>query len=324
MILIISHAQDLHMLQVAKKLQACNHAPFLLDYSRFPKFVSMSLNFGTKQTKALHDGEWGDLELKEIGVVWWRRPQPFGISEEITHPTYRQFAASEAYEVFAGFPGLLDARWVNVPASDDLAHRKVFQLRLAEKTGMDLPDTLVTNSPESALAFIKSRGIGNVIFKAFAGTPQSWRETRLVGEEELGKIEMVKYAPVIFQSYIKGTDIRVTVIGNHIFAAEIDISNGDYPVDFRMNYSNANIRPVSLPDFVENQIYNLMSTLGLVYGAIDFRKTPEGKYVFLEINPAGQWLFIEQQTSQPITETMANTLIALDQSQSSGKVLNQN
>lgn len=314
MILIISHARDTHMLKVAQKLQEWNHAPFLLDYSRFPKKISINLNFGSQREKVLRDAEWGALSLNDVGAVWWRRPQPFGIPEEITHPAYRQFAASEAYEVFAGLPGLLNARWINIPGADDLAHRKVFQLRLAEKMNMEIPDTLVTNAVDEALDFIKKQGPGEVIFKAFAGNPQSWRETRLVRETELKEIDMVQLAPVIFQSYVKGTDIRVTVIDSHIFAAEIDISGGDYPIDFRMNYQNADIRPIELPNPIKEQIRQLMETLGLVYGAIDYRKTPEGKYLFLEINPAGQWLFIEQQTGQAITETLARTLLDLDSS----------
>jgi glutathione synthase/RimK-type ligase-like ATP-grasp enzyme len=53
-----------------------------------------------------------------------------------------------------------------------------------------------------------------------------------------------------------------------------------------------------------------MHRLGLVYGAIDVRLTPEGRYVFLEVNPAGQWLFIEHATGQPISAELASRLVA--------------
>ena len=79
-----------------------------------------------------------------------------------------------------------------------------------------------------------------------------------------------------------------------------------------MNYDHLRMRPIELPTPVADGIHALMDRLGLVYGAIDFRRTPGGEYLFLEINPAGQWLFIEHQTHQPITEAMADALISMD------------
>ena len=55
-----------------------------------------------------------------------------------------------------------------------------------------------------------------------------------------------------------------------------------------------------------------MTSLRLAYGAIDLRRTPEGDYVFLEINPAGQWIFVEEKTGQPMTDAMAKLLAAPD------------
>ena len=312
MILIISHSSDVHTQQVARALERRGHTPFLLDFSRFPSKSSIRFDFGRRHDKQLHDAEWGDADLCQVRAVWWRRPQPFDIPQEMAHPLYRMFATAEAREVFGGLSGLLDAQWINVPERDDLAHRKVFQLRTAERLGLALPDTLVTTSPEAAREFIYRPGANGTVFKAFSGTPQAWRETRLVGEAELAHLDAVRLAPVIFQAYVPGVDVRVTVIGEQMFAADIDIGSGDYPVDFRMNYENLRIRPLALPDAVERDIRALMASLGLVYGAIDFRRTPEGQYVFLEINPAGQWLFVEQHTRQPITEAMADALVGLE------------
>ena len=55
-----------------------------------------------------------------------------------------------------------------------------------------------------------------------------------------------------------------------------------------------------------------MRRLGIVYGAIDLRRTPDGRHVFLEVNPAGQWLFVEQATGQPIARALARALLAHD------------
>jgi glutathione synthase/RimK-type ligase-like ATP-grasp enzyme len=125
----------------------------------------------------------------------------------------------------------------------------------------------------------------------------------------LALIDNVQYAPVIFQEYIEARyDLRITVVGDSIFPAAIYSQETAYKVDFRMDIANARIEAVRLPPAVEAQLQALMARLGLVYGAIDMRLTPDERYVFLEINPAGQWLFIEQRSMQPITACLATTL----------------
>ncbi len=106
--------------------------------------------------------------------------------------------------------------------------------------------------------------------------------------------------------------MRVTIVGDRIFAAAIHSQETSYKVDFRMDMANATVEPVDLPTRVEKKLHALMRRLGLVYGAIDMRLTPSGEHVFLEINPAGQWLFVEQHTRQPIAAEMARLLVEHD------------
>jgi glutathione synthase/RimK-type ligase-like ATP-grasp enzyme len=105
-------------------------------------------------------------------------------------------------------------------------------------------------------------------------------------------------------------DLRVTIVGEDVFAAEIHSQTTEYKHDFRMAMHDAAIRSHTLPDAVVAKLQALMAALGLVYGALDLRLTPEGDYVFLEINPAGQWLFIEHHTGQPISDAIADALVA--------------
>ena len=123
----------------------------------------------------------------------------------------------------------------------------------------------------------------------------------------------MRYAPVIFQEHIPAVvDLRVTIVGDELFAAEIGSQKTAYPVDFRMDMDRAEVRAHKLPDEIERRLHALMDTAGIVYGAADLRLTPEGEYVFLEINPAGQWLFVERLTGQPITAALCAYLMAHD------------
>ena len=104
-------------------------------------------------------------------------------------------------------------------------------------------------------------------------------------------------------------DLRVTIIGDEIFAATVDLRDLEYDVDVRMNL-NAKHVAHDLPDDIADKLRGLMRRLGLVYGAIDLRLTGDGRYVFLEINPAGQFLYVEEQTGQPLAAALAARLAA--------------
>jgi glutathione synthase/RimK-type ligase-like ATP-grasp enzyme len=105
-------------------------------------------------------------------------------------------------------------------------------------------------------------------------------------------------------------DLRVTVVGMEVFAAAIHSQETEYPVDSRIDIINAEIEPVVLPDHLSDLLLQLTDALGLVYGAIDLRRTPDDRYVFLEINPSGQFRYIEVATGLPITAALAAALMA--------------
>jgi glutathione synthase/RimK-type ligase-like ATP-grasp enzyme len=176
-----------------------------------------------------------------------------------------------------------------------------------------IPESRITNDVEDARRFITQHGSSQTVYKAFSGTEHAWRETRLLRPGELDMIENVRFAPVIFQEYIPiGVDLRITVVGDRLFAAAIHSLGTEYEVDFRMVMTSARFEEVTLPPEVAEALHILMQRLGLVYGAIDMRLTPDGEYVFLEINPAGQWLFVEERTGQPITEALVDLMLARD------------
>jgi glutathione synthase/RimK-type ligase-like ATP-grasp enzyme len=310
MIAIVSSGADEHATAVLGELKKLGADAVLLDLSQFPQNMHLALEYtGTAQRNYSLQVANTTLNLADCKSVWWRRPQSFVLHPELSRVSYRNFAFNESYEAFSGLWQSLDTFWVNHPTKDEIAHRKVYQLRVAQEVGLTIPNTLVTNDPTKARDFVANQGCTKTIYKAFSATMQDWRETRLLKPDELTLIDQVRYAPVIFQEYIEAAcDLRVTVVGQDIFAAAIYSQETSYQVDFRMDFAKARIEAVCLPSQVESQLHALMARLGLVYGAIDMRLTPDGRYVFLEINPAGQWLFIESRSGQSITAKLAKVL----------------
>lgn len=308
-VLILSDLGDPHAQAVMAALAALDHVePELLDLSRFPTRLSLSMAFAAgKREFSLRSENGGKLDLARVGAVWWRRPQPFGLPTAMTDPQQRNFALSESMSAFRGLYHCLDAFWVNRPERDAEAIHKPWQLALAQEVGLEIPITLITSDPEAARAFWEQH-TGNVIFKQFLAAPGTWRETRRLRPEDAALAGQVRHAPVIFQRFVEAeADIRVTVVGDDLFAAATDVRRAEYPVDVRLNL-DVQYERYDLPASVSERLHALMRGLGLEYGAIDLRRTPEGQHVFLEINPAGQFLYIEMMTGQRIAAALASHL----------------
>jgi glutathione synthase/RimK-type ligase-like ATP-grasp enzyme len=312
MILILSHPADEHAMRVLEVLRREHHAAVLLDTAAYPVNMLLSERICVKGIKhnCRVDGELVDLDSCHSG--WWRRPQPFTLHEGIDQ-NVAGFAYTECYEATAGLWAALDLNWMNQPELDEVAHHKPYQLKVATDIGLKIPTTLITNDPRAAREFAEECGAGRTIYKTFLATEQHWRETRILREEELDLLDQVQLAPVIFQELVPAQgDIRATVVGDEILAAEITQDPGAYSVDYRLDMPAARFTPTKLPDDISKKLRLLMRRLGLVYGAIDLRHTHDDDYVFLEVNPAGEWLFVEDRTHQPITDAVAHQLMKMD------------
>lgn len=313
MILVVSHDADDHAARVIGALDAAGHRSLLVDTARFPRSLALCERFDEgRPSFGLSMNGNGSVDLAECRAGWWRRPQPLTLHDGLA-PDVTPFTYSECHEAVAGLWAALDLTWVNPPEADEVAHHKPYQLATALAVGLPVPRTLITNDPDEARAFIDEVGLGRVIYKTFLATEQHWRETRVVGAAELSTLDALRFAPVIFQEFVPATvDIRVTAIGTELFATAISTAPGSYEFDYRMDLGGAVFEPTQLRPATKRKILALMKRLGLHYGAIDLRRTPDGGEIFLEVNPAGEWLFVEDRSGQPITAAMAGMLKRLD------------
>jgi glutathione synthase/RimK-type ligase-like ATP-grasp enzyme len=99
-------------------------------------------------------------------------------------------------------------------------------------------------------------------------------------------------------------------VGGTLFAAAIRSVARDGLIDFRMSVGDAALTAEHLPVQLIDRLRAFLQRLGLVYGAIDLRRTPAGEYYFFEVNTAGEFLFIEDRTGQPIARALADWLAA--------------
>jgi glutathione synthase/RimK-type ligase-like ATP-grasp enzyme len=313
MILAISYEGEEHTAGVVRLLEAEGREVVQIDMGDFPMKNELTLSW-SNDTDARYQVKTssGVVDLRRARVGWWRRVRAFAVHPDIKRDLDVAFIQSETSQAVNGMLDAIPCVWVNPREADNSAHHKPYQWEIAQQVGLRVPRTLVTSDPDEARKFINEVGMGSVVFKAFLASTQDWRETRLVEACDVERLELVRYAPVIFQEYIPGVDLRITIVGKSIFTAEIDARKTRYPVDMRMVVGESAVRPITLSAELNKRLLALQKRLQLVYGAIDMRRTPEGEYYFLEVNPAGQWHFAEQRTGLPITRAMADLLAKLD------------
>ena len=96
----------------------------------------------------------------------------------------------------------------------------------------------------------------------------------------------------------------MAIVDGECFAALVNADG----VDWRRDQASLTFTPVATPTGVQEGMSRLMKVLNLRYGAADFTVTPGGDWVFLEVNPSGQFAFVDDRTTQAITEAIADAL----------------
>jgi len=310
-ILVVSFPEDEHTQDVIGRLRARGRPIHLLDLGDLPVRRAVTGEWTGEDVAWRLHGDASPLDLRDVRAVWWRRVRPFDVDPSVVGPSARAFAASETAQALHGILDSLDCPWMNPRGADEAAHHKPLQWTVARQVGLTVPRTMVTNRPDDAARFVRELGPGRTVCKAFLASLDAWRETRLVTSEDLDRLDLVRLAPVIFQEYVEGVDLRITIVGERLFACAIDARHTRYPVDMRMVIGEAVVSVTELPQAVSSGLLRLMRRLGLRYGAVDMRRTTAGEHYFLEVNPAGQWHFVEQRTGLPIAAAIADDLIAL-------------
>lgn len=305
--LIVSDPWDIHARSVAWALENEGERVHVWYTHDYPQKHGVSLRTGGG-TDAIslhclrHDR---DFDTADVDTVWlrrWYQPAP---SDQL-HPADVRFAQLESSEFVRATLHLLDAQrerfWVNPVRAKALADRKAVQLHHAAAVGLDTPPTLISNDPAAIRAFYREHG-GRAIYKPI--TAAAWiSEDKVRGtfttpltDELLREDAALSNAPGIYQPLLdKAYELRVTVMGGTVIAARLHSQReGEYLTDWRANDFDERMgcERYALPDPVQARCLQVMARLGLVFGCIDIVVTRDGRYVFLEVNEMGQFMWLE-------------------------------
>lgn len=310
-VLVLAPELDLTADRVVMALAERGASVARMDTAWFPQRAAIDVE--------LEDGRWvgtlttegRTIDLEGLRAVWYRSPSAFVFPDGLS-ATERNWAMNESKLGLGGVLSALPVRWVNHPARNADAAYKPVQLSVAARCGLTVADTLVTNRADAVRRFAAT---GTTVSKAF-GAP-SIREdrrrkvafTRCLDATDLADLRGVEVAAHQFQRWVpKACEARVVVVGDQVFAAAIHADSAESRVDWRADYAALRYEPVDPPPDVATGIRELMSTFRLRYGALDFVISPEGTWTFLEINPGGQYGWIEDAIAAPITAALADLL----------------
>jgi MvdC family ATP-grasp ribosomal peptide maturase len=317
-VLLVTHSGDFYTVdRVAEEIVRRGGAPVRVDTDRFPATLALTAALDADGWRHVLDTGTERVPAEAVIAVWARRLAAPALDDELD-PAFRDGCAREAVAAVRGFlGGLTGRRFVNPPDADHAAGDKLRQLRLARELGLEVPPTIVTSAPDEARAFHAAHR-GDVVAKMLTplstsmdgGSP--FVHTSVVTAEDLEHLDGLRFSPMVFQQRIpKARELRVAMVAGRPFAGAIDASRSEHgQVDWRRSLpGEVRWTPGTVPDDVTGRLGRLLEALGLVYGAVDLIVTPDGRHVFLEVNPAGEWGMLERDLELPIAAALADALV---------------
>lgn len=318
-ILVLTSARDKSVDNVIDMLKLRGEKVFRLNTEEFPTKNSLvlQLNNGLSSNR-IATPEW-KLSTDDIKSCWYRHVDPSIIASKCVGSA--KFSEKESTAALWSLYTSIDAFWMNHPLIGVrlLESNKLYQLNAATKVGLRIPDTLITNNAEEVMAFTDSHG-GEIAAKVLTGHIFSVSGadkiqtiyTQRISKNVLEKLSAtIGLAPIFIEEYVhKKIELRVTVVEERIFACAIRSQDSPQTKDDwrRYDFDNVAHTDYKLSDDISAKIIALMKRLGLTYGAIDMIVTPQEDYIFLEVNPSGQWAWIEHFTGMKISEAVAASL----------------
>ena len=318
MLLLLSTPGDGHADAVAAVL-AQRAAPFIRwNQGAFDDHDGLSVAFTADARRGPTLRVNGErLALDEVDAIYLRRFAHVTVTRPAHDAVARTYAANQATAAINAIFALPAVRWVPGPLSAVRdANDKLRQLQLAQALGLEVPPTLITSEPAELWDFYREHEalvlVKPLAFPWFESERGRWVSSpQLLTPRDLVHAEGLRQGAVIVQAYVpKRVELRVTVVGERVFACEIHSqATNRTRVDWRRYNLNRTPHHVhELPAAVAAQCVAIVARLGLSYGALDLVLTPDGRYVFLEVNPMGQYLWIERITGMPITEAICDLL----------------
>ncbi len=306
-IVIVTIADDLHAEAIRHELRdrfdtKCS----IVECDRVSASSSIDWSIDASCEQCLVRSSDGIVDLADVSLVWWRRARSAQVELPLTdNEAHVDLVNNDCRAALFGiFLSSFQGRWISDPIATERAGNKLVQLAAAKAFGFRIPTTLVSQDPQTIATFFDE--VDRVILKPVFGTPHELCFTQFLTKAHLANAESLRISPAIYQEFIPGTrHVRLNCFGDRSYAAIIETDDLDWRADL-----NVPISDWPVPESLHHAIRGLLDKLNLEMGVVDVKLQPDDQPVFLEINPQGQFLFLEGLTGRKYTEIFAEYLSA--------------
>lgn len=305
---------------VAEKLASmgCEPIVYLAD-----KVVSGDHNMAllpTREGELLLSYQDKSFNLASFSGAWCRHPKRLGLDYE---DRAKQMCMEQ--EIIALQDSLLQGVpeniWLNSPYRMERAQAKLAQLAIANSIGFATPRTIVSNSWDEINDMLPDE---EIIVKVTKGLLYDGNETNVLYTTKIDakmrqKLSGASPLPGIYQNYkSKAREWRITVVDNDVFSVAI-YTDEDAKIDWRRQQltDKVRFREEAVDASIGEKCIELLGHYRLRYGAFDFIEDNSGKITYLECNPNGQYMWLEQLLDIPISDAIAHSLATTPQQASS-------
>ena len=308
-VLVLASRYDLSCDYVVSALRKSGHAYFRLNSEDLPSF-SLCLDPCRRRLSCHTTDLRVEVEADRLAGVYFRRPTFLREASQAGRPPEEQFRRAQWAAFLRNLMVFDMARWVNHPTRTYEAEHKMIQLRTAHEVGFDIPVTYCLNS-EHLLGnrvngpLVAIKGLDTVLVRT--DTTESFGYTNLLFREELKEVEL-RGAPLVAQQALTDKlDLRVTVVGNDWWCASVTEGGSGIAGDWRLKKSNLAFSEFTLPQPIGGRCIELTRRLGLSFAAIDLALSDD-RFFFLEVNPTGEWAWLQEEVQFPIATKLAEVL----------------
>lgn len=315
-VLVVGTSIDPHIGAVLQQLPASVTA-LRLDVDRYPREIAFSLEIRAGQARGYLSDSQTDILVPDL--LWFRRLGVPGLPAAIKK-RYKKFAMAEANHSLEAILALAEpAAAINPHLAARRAANKPLQYREAAVAGLKVPDTIISNSLDSLRPFLTRAqlAVTKTLSAPLISSTNDRREftfTQVFSREAMPLAEELKCAPVQAQmGIVPSFEVRVTTIGSVHHAVRISAeqhTSARGTRDWRSEDSELSYEWIAMPSAIGRSLEELLRRLGLQFAASDFIVDEDGDWHFLESNPHGAWLWLEEELgSSRITESFARYIM---------------
>lgn len=270
---------------------------FRLDVDRFSEYEISITTEGWRISSSD-----GSITNDDIRSIYYRKPMLPNLS--MYHPQYHNMIQRDIIAVINGLVDSFDGTVLSKPSILRNCENKIFQLMYASTHGFSLPQSYIGNKTDVLNKYAEGKSIIKPISTGKTNSEYGWElyQTNMLSPTDSD----ISLTPVYIQKYIpKLYEVRMTIVGEHIYPVRIDTTN---KIDWRADYQNHSYKMIECPNDVMKKSFKMLDDFDIRFGAFDFIVSPEHKWIFLEVNPNGQWLWLEKALGLDISKQILNIL----------------